>query len=97
MANVHQSPVAAKKFLVFVPDRQDSQKSADSVEDKTKPDKIRAKVWNIFNGPNLSSFCLFLFFSQCRDKYSTNVTVNDKSVDVVLGTRTPGDRIKIHF
>ena len=42
------------------------------------------------NGPNLASFCLFLFFS--LDKYSAN-TINDKSIDGVLGTRTRGGRI----
>ena len=36
------------------------------------------------NGPNPASF-LFSFFS--HDKYSTN-TINDKSIDGVLGTRT---------
>ena len=43
------------------------------------------------NGPNLASFCLFSFFS--HDKYSTNLTINYKSVDGVLGTRTWGGRI----
>ena len=33
-------------------------------------------------------FCLFSFFSQ--DKYSTNFTVNDKSIDGMHGTRTQG-------
>ena len=33
-------------------------------------------------------FGLFSFFSQCKDKYSTNFTINDKSIDVVLGSRT---------
>ena len=33
-------------------------------------------------------FCLFSFFSQCKD--FENVTINDKSVDGVLGTRTRG-------
>ena len=42
------------------------------------------------NGPNLASFCLFLVFS--HDKYSTN-TINEKSVDVVLGTRTRGSSV----
>ena len=31
---------------------------------------------------------LFLFFSQCNDKNSTKLTINDKSVGGVLGTRT---------
>ena len=39
-------------------------------------------------------FSLFSFFSQ--DKYSPNLTINDKSIDAVLGTRTRGCRIQ-HF
>ena len=35
-------------------------------------------------------FGLFSFFSQCKDKYSTNFTINDKSIDGVLGSRTRG-------
>ena len=42
------------------------------------------------NGPNPASFCLFSFFS--HDKYSTN-TINDKSIDGVLGTQTQGGRM----
>ena len=30
------------------------------------------------NGPNSAFFGLFLFFSQCKDKYSTNFTINEK-------------------
>ena len=41
------------------------------------------------NGPNPASFCLFLFFfSHCKEKYSTNLTINYKSIDGVLGSRT---------
>ena len=50
----------------------------------------RYRAWlkpTFLNGPNPVSFCLFSFFS--HDKYSTN-TVNDKSADGVLGTRTGG-------
>ena len=36
-------------------------------------------------------FCLFSFFS--RDKYSTNLTINYKSIDGVLGTQTRGSRM----
>ena len=37
---------------------------------------------------------LFLFISFfSRDKYGTNLTINDKSVDGVLGTRTWGGRM----
>ena len=42
-------------------------------------------------GPNPASFCLFLFFS--HDKYRTNMTINDKRIGGVLGTRTQGGRI----
>ena len=38
------------------------------------------------NRPNPASFCLFLIFSQ--DNYSTNLTINDKSIDGVFGTQT---------
>ena len=36
-------------------------------------------------------FCLFSFVS--HDKYSTNLSINDKSVDGVLGTQTWGGRM----
>ena len=50
------------------------------------------KLFNLLkNGPNPASFCLFSFFS--HDKFSTNLTVNDKSVDGVLGTRTQCGRM----
>ena len=43
------------------------------------------------NGPNPSSFGLFSFFS--HDKYSINLTINDKSIDCLVGTRTRGSRM----
>ena len=43
------------------------------------------------NGPNPASFCLFSFFS--HDKYSTTLTIDNKSIDGVLGTRTWGSRM----
>ena len=45
----------------------------------------------LFKWAKPASFCLILFFS--NDNYSTNLTLNDKSVDVVFGTRTQGSRI----
>ena len=37
---------------------------------------------------------LFVYFpSFSHDTYSTNLTINDKSVDGVLGTRTRGSRM----
>ena len=48
-------------------------------------------VLTIFlNGPNPAYFCLFWFF--LNDKCSTN-TINDKSIEGVLGTRTWGGRM----
>ena len=49
----------------------------------------RAKCF--LNGPKLASFCLFSFFS--HDKYSTNLTTNDKSRDGVVGIQTWGGRM----
>ena len=46
------------------------------------------------HGPNPASFYLFSFFLQSKDKYSTKLTINDKSVDGVLGTRTWGGRME---
>ena len=43
------------------------------------------------NTPNPASFCLFSVSS--RNKYSTNLTINDKSIDGVLGTQTWGGRM----
>ena len=53
--------------------------------------KVRTnRIWNIFlkkNGPNQASFLfIFVLFSLCKDKYRTNLTINDKSVDGVLGS-----------
>ena len=42
------------------------------------------------NGPNLASFLFYFRF--LHDKYNTN-TINDKSVDGVLGTQTCGGRM----
>ena len=41
------------------------------------------------NGLNPVSFLfIFVLFSHFKDKYSTNLTINDKSPDGVLGSRT---------
>ena len=42
-------------------------------------------------GPKPASFCLFSFFSQ--DTFSTNFTINDESIDGVLGIRTQDGRM----
>ena len=45
--------------------------------------------------PNPPSFLfIFVLFSHCKEKYSTNLTVNDKSVDGGLGSRTWGGRME---
>ena len=36
---------------------------------------------------------IFILFSYGIDKYSTNLAINDKSIDDVLGTRTRGSRM----
>ena len=36
----------------------------------------------------------FCSFSQHKDKYSTNLTINDKSIDGVLGSRTWGSMME---
>ena len=46
----------------------------------------------VFNGPNPASFCLYSSFSQYNDKYTTN-TINENSVEGVLGTWTRGGRM----
>ena len=49
---------------------------------------ILGKYVNVFfNRPNPASFCLFSFVS--HDKYIT-ITINEKSIDDMLGTRTRG-------
>ena len=37
----------------------------------------------------------FRSFSQHKDKYSTNFTINDKSIDGVLGSRTRGGMMEV--
>ena len=47
------------------------------------------------NGPNPASFLfIFILFSHCMDKYSTNLTINEKTVDGMLGSRTWGGRME---
>ena len=36
----------------------------------------------------------FILFSHRKDKYSTNLTINDKSVDGELGSQTWSDRME---
>ena len=54
-------------------------------------------VANVFlkkMGQTRPLFGLFSFFSQHKDKYSTNFTINYKSIDGVLGSRTRGDMME---
>ena len=54
-----------------------------------------AQVFFLKNGPNPASFWfIFRSFSQHKDKYSTNFTINAKSIDGVLGSRTQGGRME---
>ena len=52
---------------------------------------VHSKCKGFSNEPNPASFCLFSFFS--HDKYSTNLTLSDTSIDEVLGTRTRDGRM----
>ena len=45
-------------------------------------------------GPNQASFVYFRSFHNARTKYSTNLTINDKSIDGVLGSQTQGGRME---
>ena len=45
----------------------------------------------LLNGPNpASSLFIFVLFSHRTDKYSTNLTIIEKSIDGMLGRRTRG-------
>ena len=62
------------------------------VSEKSKKEAVKGQLSIVFlNGPNSASFSLFLFFS--HDKCSTNLTINDKSIDAMLGTRTRGGKM----
>ena len=48
-------------------------------------------IYIFLNGPNPASFWFILIlFSHYKDKYDTNLTINDKSVDGVIGNRIRG-------
>ena len=49
------------------------------------------RLINFLNWPNPASFCLFSFFS--HDKYSTNMIINEESIDGVLGTQTRSSKL----
>ena len=55
---------------------------------------IQLPIFRFFKyGPNPASFWIFSFFSQCKDKYSTNLTKNEKRLAGVFGLRTQGSRM----
>ena len=60
-------------------------------EDASNRKKFDKLIYLFLNGPNLASFCSFLLFS--HDKNSKNLTLLDKSVEGVLGTRTQGGKM----
>ena len=47
--------------------------------------------WSFINGPQPDQSFNFVLFT-IKEKYGTNLTINDKSVDGVLGTRTQDGR-----
>ena len=54
---------------------------------------ICCKNCNVFfkkMGPNPSSFFIFVLFSHRKDKYSTNLTIIEKSIDGMHGSQTQG-------
>ena len=46
------------------------------------------KLWTVFKISQTKP--LFRSFSQCKDEYNTNLTINEKSEDGVHGTQTRG-------
>ena len=47
-----------------------------------------------FNGSNPVFLFIFILSSRHKDKYTTNLTINDKSIDGVLGNQTWGGRME---
>ena len=56
------------------------------IQKHTIPTQLTKHIGSFFNWAKPGLLCLFLFFS--HNKYSTNLTITDKGVDVVLGTQT---------
>ena len=59
---------------------------------------VDISIYAVFfkKGPNPASFLVYsLSFPQHKDKYSTNFTINDKSIDGVLGSRTRGSMMEV--
>ena len=83
--------------VVFMPMNSFEEKVARARENENERERGRRRRNTFFYkkmGQIRPLFSLFSFFSQ--DKYSPNLTINDKSIDAVLGTRTRGCRIQ-HF
>ena len=48
---------------------------------------VLLEAYNFKNVPNPASFLfIFVLFLHRMDKYSTNLTINEKSIDDMLGT-----------
>ena len=57
--------------------------------------KAGMRPFNFFKWAKPALFLfIFVLFSDRMDKYSTNLTINEKSVDGMLGTRTQGSRME---
>ena len=58
----------------------------------------RMEAYTFIKRVELSLFyCLFSFSSQYKDKFSTNLKINDKSIDGVQETRTRSSRLESAF
>ena len=56
---------------------------------------VLLEAYNFKNVPNPASFLfIFVLFLHRMDKYSTNLTINEKSIDDMLGTWTRGGRME---
>ena len=81
----------------FHADEQLRRKGCKSTRERERERERKTTTQHFFYkkmGQIRPLYSLFSFFSQ--DKYSPNLTINDKSIDAVLGTRTRGCRIQ-HF
>ena len=58
--------------------------------------KQKLALTSFLNGQTRPLFCLFLLFSHVANTntYGINLTINDKSVDGVLGSQTRGGRME---
>ena len=53
------------------------------------------ELYNVLNGPNPASLLfIFTYFHNAKTNIGTNLTINDKSRDGVVETRTRGGRME---